>query len=184
MWLWSNVFLNTSVCCHICDLGIPRKQHTWKNRKSSTDFTLHWNEKLRKLLNYFKQLLECRQLEKHKLLNGFLSSKVMRCQFRMLNAGEVHQWATMMKMLNKWRNLSSNTEESLSLKLLTCCLCHVGQLSRSGKRIWKCIILLPILCQTCWLVVSVCKFLAKTQLPSFHTPCTHQTYSHVTYLFS
>lgn len=34
-----------------------------------------------------------------------------------------------------------------------------------------------------WLCLSV-NFWLKRKLPSFHTLCTHQTYSHVTYLFS
>jgi len=34
-----------------------------------------------------------------------------------------------------------------------------------------------------WLCLSV-NFWLKTKLPSFHTLCTYQTYSHVTYLFS
>lgn len=34
-----------------------------------------------------------------------------------------------------------------------------------------------------WLCLSV-NFWLKTKLPSFHTLCTHQTYSHVTCLFS
>ena len=71
-------------------------------------------------------------------------TKAVRLLLKMSFTWDIRQWAKQTKMFIEWRNLSSDKEESLSMKLLTCSEVHLGQFRAFWVSIWTLVKKLPI----------------------------------------
>ena len=118
------------MCFLYCDFGIPRKWQPWKSL-SALNFDLIWGKCSKNFQSVESSFL--RAIGRTQVLSGFPISKLV---LTLLNVPNTHHQVKQIKICLKWQNLSSKTEGSLPMKLLTFCEFHMNDFWTASKTIW------------------------------------------------